>query len=129
MSAQDQKYLHELHEENITFKKSLEFYRDELVTFNNRLAEIAKANTKVEVLSVVEKFQNQFIRQNEVIDELLSSLAKDEHRVFLEAEKNNVATDHRKTSDHSQLREEFAIFEKIYFDMKSEYNDFLLSAY
>ncbi len=129
MSTQEQKYLQELHEENTKFTKSLEFYQDELLTFNTRLSEIAKANTKVEVLSMVEKYQNQFIRQNEVIDELLSSIGKDEHRVFLEAEKNNVATDHRKTSDHAQLREEFAIFEKIYFEMKAEYNNFLLTAY
>jgi len=125
MSTQEPKYLHELHLENTTFKKSLEFFQDELVTFNNRLEEIAKANTKIEVLREVEKYQNQFIRQNEVIDEILSALSKDEHRLFLEAEKNNVATDQRKTEDHISLRNEFSVFEKIYSEMKMNYTEFL----
>jgi hypothetical protein len=99
------------------------------VTFNSRLEEIAKANTKIEVLSEVEKYQNQFIRQNEVIDELLSALSKDEHRLFLEADKNNVATDHRKTDDHVSLRNEFKVFEKIYSEMKMKYTEFLSKVY
>jgi len=129
MSTQEQKYLHELHFENANFKKSLKFFQDELVTFNNRLEEIAKANTKIEVLSEVEKYQNQFIRQNEVIDEILSALSKYEHRLFLEADKNNVATDHRKTEDHVSLRNEFTVFEKIYSEMKMNYTEFLSEVY
>ena len=124
-SQNPQKYLSELHQEHIDFRAILNFSKDELLTFNHRLEEIAKANTIQEVLMQVEKFQNHFIRQREVIDELLHEIGECERRIAQNAEENNVATDHRKADDHVELREKVETFQQLYGDLKSDYITFL----
>jgi predicted nucleic acid-binding Zn-ribbon protein len=62
--------LTEAHAKMIDWVKELAFYKDELKTFQTRLQEVVARNNKQEILAEVEHFQNQFIRQNEVMDEL-----------------------------------------------------------
>ena len=124
-SQNPQKYLSELHQEHNEFRSSLNFSKDELITFNHRLEEIAKANTVQDVMMQVEKFQNHFIRQREVLDELMHEIGEHEHEIVKMAEENNVATDHRKADDHGELREKVETFQKLYSELKSEYMAFL----
>jgi uncharacterized coiled-coil DUF342 family protein len=119
------KYLHELHAEHREFNAQLDFVIDELNTYKHRLEEVAVANSKLEVMQQVEHFQNQFIRHKEVIDELKSMIHHYEKSIADLAEANNVATDHRKTEDHTELREQMATFTKIYTDLKSDFLGFL----
>lgn len=119
------KYLHELHAEHRKFNAQLDFVIDEIRTFKHRLEEVAIANNKLEVMQQVEHFQNQFIRHKEVIDELKSMIHHHEKLIADLAETNNVATDHRKTEDHIELREQMVTFAKIYGDLKTEFLGFL----
>lgn len=124
-----QKYIHELHAEHNEFLSTLAFAKDEIITFNNRLSDIVTANNKQEILAQVEHFQNQFIRHNEVIDELKHEIHECESKIAKLAEANNVATDHRKADDHVELRDQMETFNKIYNEMKSEFKSFLEKAY
>ncbi len=124
-----QKYLHELHAEHNQFISELAFAKDEIKTFLHRLEEIVTANNKLEVMQQVEHFQNQFIRHNEVIDELKSEINHAEKKIASIAEANNVATDHRKTDDHTELREQMVTFNKIYSELKTEFNNFLIKTF
>ncbi|MFT5511846.1 MAG: membrane-associated HD superfamily phosphohydrolase [Bacteroidia bacterium] len=119
-----QKYLDELHKEYTKWTKALNFYKDEIKTFKHRLEEIITQNTKIEVTAQVEHFQNQFIRQNEVIDILKHDIHEAEHKLVLNAKENNVATDHRKTEEDVALAEQMTVFEKIYLDLKAEFSRF-----
>ena len=119
------KYLSELHQEHIDWSKHLNFYKDEIGTFKHRLEEIVRANTAIEVLAQVEHFQNQFIRQNEVIDELMHTINVEEDKIVRDAQGNNVATDHRKADENWDLVEQMEIFDKIYGELKDEFNRFL----
>ncbi len=119
------KYLHELHAEHREFNAQLDFVIDEIKTFKHRLEEVAIANNKLEVMQQVEHFQNQFIRHKEVIDELKSMIHHHEKLIADLAEANNVATDHRKTEDHIELREQMVTFAQIYGDLKTEFLGFL----
>lgn len=121
----DEKYIKDLHKEHLEFISSLNFYKDELVTFTHRLEEIARANTKKEIMEQVEKFQNHFIRQKEVLDELVSKINSHEHELVENAKANNVATDHRKVNDHGEIRNEFHTYEKIYNELKLDFQTFL----
>ena len=56
-----QKTIYQLHEEHKTWLNKLLFYKDELSIMQNRISEIAQKNTSKEVLSLVERFQNQLI--------------------------------------------------------------------
>jgi len=129
MNTASQKYIHELHTEHITYLSTLAFAKDEIKTFNNRLSEIITANTKKEILAQVEHFQNQFIRHNEVIDELKHEVHECETRIAKIAESNNVATDHKKVDDHTDLRDQMDTFSHIFSELKNEFKSFLEKAY
>lgn len=125
MNTTAQKYLHELHAEHNEFLSVLAFAKDEIKTFKNRLDEVVTANNKAEVMAQVEHFENQFIRHNEVIDELKHEIHECEVKIAKLAESNNVATDHRKADDHVELRDQMETFNKIYAELKDEFKRFL----
>ena len=125
MNTTAQKYLHELHAEHNEFLSVLAFAKDEIKTFKNRLDEVVTANNKAEVMTQVEHFENQFIRHNEVIDELKHEIHECEVKIAKLAESNNVATDHRKADDHIELRDQMETFNKIYAELKDEFKRFL----
>ncbi len=119
-----EKYLNELHKEYSQWNKDLGFYADELATFNHRLEEIITSNTKTEVTSQVEHFQNQFIRQKEVIDILKHDLNAEEAKLVANVKANNVATDHRKTEENLKLVDQYETFKKIFTELKEEFTQF-----
>ena len=52
-----------VHHEYKTWLNKLEFFKDELRIFKDRLSDIAKKNTGHDILAMVEHFQNQIIIQ------------------------------------------------------------------
>ena len=123
-----EKYLNELHKEYTKWIKHLNFYKDEIGTFKHRLEEIITQNTKTEITAQVEHFQNQFIRQNEVIDTLKHDINAAEHKLVENAKANNVATDHRKAEEDAALVDQMTMFKKIYNDLKEEFTRFAADA-
>lgn len=121
----EEKYITDLHQEHTEFKSKLSFYKDELVSFTHRLEEIASSNTKQEVMEQVEKFQNHFIRQKEVLDELMSKINHHENELVQNAKSNNIATDHRKVADHVEIRDEVNTYSKLFDELKLEFREFL----
>ncbi|MBL7811930.1 MAG: hypothetical protein JNL57_06865 [Bacteroidetes bacterium] len=121
----DQKYLHELHAEHKLWISELTLATDELNSFGQRLQEVNAANTATEIRAQVEHFQNQFIRQKEVIDTLKHEINEHERSIAQVAEANNTASDHRKANDHSGARENMDSFRKIFADLKQEFITFL----
>lgn len=118
-------HLTDLHNENRQWGKSLAFYKDEIGSFEKRLAEIIAANTVEDVTAQAEHFQNQFIRQHEVIDTLKHQVNKAEDALVKQIEANPVATEHKTAPDHTDLRNAFETFEKLYTGLKSEFNKFV----
>jgi len=119
-----QKYLKDLHSDHSEWIQNLQFYRDEIKTFKHRLEEIITQNTKMEVTANVEHFQNQFIRQNEVIDELIHDINAEEKKLVENVQNNAVATDHRKMDVNEKLVDQMTTFVKIYSELKTEFNRF-----
>lgn len=124
-----QKYLHELHAEHNQFLSEIALAKDEIKTYQNRLSEVVTANTAMEVLAQVEHFQNQFIRHQEVIDELNATIHHCEKEIAEMAQANNVATDHRKADDHVDLRENMEQFRKIFGELRMDYLKFLAKTF
>jgi hypothetical protein len=121
----EQKYLHELHAEHKLWISELMLASDELISYTNRLQEVNSANTSTEIRAQVEHFQNQFIRQKEVIDTLKHEINAHEHVIATDAAANNVATDHRKADNHSDSNEDMNSFRKLFGEMKNEFIVFL----
>ena len=114
-----------LHFEHEKWVKQLNFYKDELKTYNNRLEDIAVRFNGRGVMAELEMFQNKFIRQNEVIDILIHDINEHEGILANSVKENPVASDHRLFTDHSGLRDRMETFLKIYNELKPNFMRYL----
>lgn len=121
----NEKYLHELHADHKMWVSELTLAVDQLNSFQNRLQEVNSANTAADIRAQVEHFQNQFIREKEVIDILIHDINAEERLLSVNAQSNNVATDHRKVADNEDLRDRMSTFVKIFGELKVEFTTFL----
>jgi hypothetical protein len=117
--------INQLHFEHQLWIRELKFYKDELMVFNKRLAEVKDLYTDKEILSRSEHFQKQFAVENNIADALLLDL--NGHEQFLaDTAKENIATiDRRVFSDHPELRERMDNFVRIYRALRNEYMRYL----
>jgi hypothetical protein len=118
--------LQSLHLEYKLWIAELSFDIEMIRIFESRLEKIAADNwDSKEELKKVEHFQNQFIRQREVIDELKHDLHTSEVQltVFIE-EMAPVGYDAERMDNHSGLRERFFTFRKIFNELKDEFHSF-----
>ncbi len=117
-------YLTDLHEERRNWLNILQFTIDEIESMKNRLAEIVAANTKTEITAQVEHFQNQFILQRDVLDVLRHDINETEMMMAKQIEANPVATERKTAPDHAPLRERMDTFERLFNELKQEFNTF-----
>ncbi|HMG13813.1 MAG TPA: hypothetical protein VK590_00130 [Saprospiraceae bacterium] len=121
---QTQKHSAELHAEIKEWISQLEFYKAEIKFFQKQLEEIVTKYTSQDVLMEVEHFQNQFIRQIEVTDELRHDIKQEENEL-LKLAQQNPASDHVLIDDHVELREKANEYVIIITDLKEEFRRFL----
>ncbi len=108
-----------LHFQHRLWKERLAFYRSELKIFQNRLAEVAENYPKGEVAAKLEQLQNQFIRQNEVLDELEHDL-KLHDKSLANTVKMGELPGKQIQELHENIHESLEQFEKIYDELKAE---------
>ena len=118
------KHIDELHFEHSLWRNQLRFSKDELKSYQIRLEEIAKKNTNNEVLALVEQFQNKFIRQNEVIDELLHDINVHEDSLAQAAKNNPDSIHHQLFDNHDKMEGSAKSFLSIYNELKKDYYSF-----
>jgi hypothetical protein len=120
----DQKYITELHNDHKMWLSQLMLAQDQLRSFNLRLEELVKANTGSDILAHVEKFQNQIIRENEVIDHLAHDIRGHEKEISGNAASNTVAVDHRKAEYHQSEKEFIEYFENNFKGLRTDFKTF-----
>lgn len=118
-------HMGEIHQNFTTWMKNLAFCKDELGTWQNRLDEVAAKNNNPEILRQVEQFQNQFIRQREVMDLLSHDLKLADAALAQNAAENPVASDRRLFDQPEGLQDQVATFEKLYGELKTDFEKFL----
>ena len=123
--AEKKVHIGDLHFELNLWLNEFKFYKDEIAIFNHRLEDIVSRNTGMEVMQELEHFQNQYIRQIEVIDELRHEVKQHENALEREALANPTAIDHVLFDDQTELREQVEQFKKIYNELKGEFMRFL----
>ena len=119
-----QESIFELHADHQEWMSKLDFYKDDIKILTNRLAEIASKNTDKEILAEVEKFQNQFIVQNDNIDRIKHIITIDEDKLKAEVNRNPVAVDHRKMGNHDEEKDLVDTFEKNFHGIRADFNEF-----
>jgi len=113
-------HIADLHSDHRIWLNALAFYKQEAALLEERIAEIAQRNTAVEVRAEVEQFQNQYIRQKEVIDTLRNKINHHTDELAREYKDRPVAIDHRLFADHTAMRDEMDTFEKLYRELKED---------
>jgi hypothetical protein len=112
------------HFDHAAWINKLKFYRDEITILTKRLEEISSKNNRKDVLALVDHFQNQFLIQENNINNILHLIKRDEKKLTLEMAAHPVAVDHKKKDDHFKEREDVETFEKSFNDLRTEFKTF-----
>lgn len=115
----------DLHFEHEVWAKELAFLKDEVAFFERRLGELVTKNTDKDMLALLEQFQNRFIRQKEVIDELNHDINVHEDKLQQFVDEHPVAVDRVHFNDHANMRDKIDTNRKLYHDLKTEYFKFM----
>lgn len=118
-------YLSDLHFDHQLWINELSFFRDETGIYEKRLATLVRNWTDHDVLSQLEQFQNQFIRQREVIDILEHEVKLHEEKLARYAKDHTIAIDHVYFTDHDELKGQMERFRAIYQELKDKFYAFM----
>jgi predicted RNase H-like nuclease (RuvC/YqgF family) len=107
-----------------SWKSEVDTVRQELPEMRRRLEQMAHQQTNPEMLIHVERFQNQFICQKEVADELFHDLKQSAKKLM-----NNgvlaIVHDDRPVDDVETLHDRMETFKKLYGELKNEFEQFV----
>ncbi|HET9826392.1 MAG TPA: hypothetical protein VFP87_13725, partial [Chitinophagaceae bacterium] len=85
----------------------------------------ASGNTAKKLMPRIEQFQNQFIRQREVIDELKHDLNISEKQLAqFVRDMSPIGFENERLDNHSELRERFLTFRDLFDDLKARFRQF-----
>lgn len=115
------KHVSNLHSDAI---RNLEFYEQEFTILQKRLEEIAKDNTGHEVAVSIERFQNQFLIQNNNIDELKHKIKENLKNIEQQVMSSAGFVDQDAMSLNANLYEQYLTLEKIVNEIRHEFNRF-----
>ena len=118
-----QEYITE-HKDHMEWRKDLDHCKKEITFFENRLGQLLQEDRQKDLLPQAESFQNQFIRQKELIDIMNHKINVHEFENAEMAKRNNGEIPDNCAIDHLHMREEMNIFWKIYKDLKQRFNEF-----
>jgi hypothetical protein len=103
----------------------LTFYKEEILIFERHLEELVNSYTGENISAEIEKFQNQFICQKEVIDVLKHDLNTSERQLAAFArELSGNALESVKMDNHVRLRERMITFRKLFTELKEDFRRF-----
>ena len=122
--AEGRVYVKDLSFDHELWDNEMKFYRNELEIFEHRLEQDVVRLSDRKALRELEHFQNQFIRQNEVLDLLNKRVRQNRKNIARASVEGTISDDHQLVKDYIDLRDEFEMFEKIYADLKKKFVDF-----
>ena len=111
------------HFEHTLWVNELKFFEDELKIYEHQLENLVKKGDK-SFLPLLEQFQNKFIRQKEVLDELKHDIKIQEQGLGWAIKNNNYNQDFY-NNNHEIIRDKINIFKKIFNDLKNDFYKFL----
>jgi len=106
-----------------SWKSNVDNARQEMRKMRGRLEQMAHRKTDTDMLIHVEHFQNQFICQMEVADELFHDLKQSAKKLM-----NNgilaIVHDDRPVDDVGTLHDRMETFQKLYGELRHEFEQF-----
>lgn len=104
---------------------TLDFYEKELGILKERLTEIAGKNSSQEARAGIEHFQNQFIVQQNNIDELKHAVKENAHLAFEQAKQHAGRVSTGIVDEYKISEDTIKSFEKIMNELRHEFNLYL----
>ena len=122
--SENKRPITELHADITEWKSSVGLVRSEIEIFQKQLEEIVTKNSHEEVLKGVEHFQNQFIRQLEVSDELLHDLHIVDRQLAEDAaigDDDDLIYD----TENASVKDRVETYNELFLDLKRDFHTFL----
>ena len=111
--------------EKSSWLRGIEFYEDEIKIMQKRLSEISLANTAREVKKKVEQFQNQFNVHGEQLGKLQHAVNGHAVKIASDFEHHNGQVERATVSEHDTMRDDYVNTEKLFNEMRHDFNRFL----
>jgi seryl-tRNA synthetase len=113
-----------LHFEHTLWRNELSFFQDEVNIYEKYLEKLVNAGEDREVLVDLEQYQNQFIRQKEVLDQLQHDIKVHDQELgkMLQREEDPTEAD---LIRHNKVGDQMETFRKIYGELKSKFLEFM----
>lgn len=118
-------YDSDLHFEHRQWKRELDFWEDELKSFNNRLDDLVEMYDNKEVLEKLEHYQNEFILHSNVIEDLQEAIEEHEANIAEHSKAIKPSLDVAMVKKHIEFRKKMEDERQIYADLKKEFFQFL----
>ncbi len=115
----------DLHFEHETWRRELDFWQDELESFQNRLNELVMQYTDKDIYANVEKFQNQLCIHEEVMNSIGNQIQMHESNMADHYKKNEDSMNREMVKKHLEIRRRMEIQRDIISDMKKNLFSFL----
>ncbi len=115
----------DLHFEHENWQRELNFWEDELKSFHLRLEELVMRWTDQGVLAEIEKFQNQFMIQEEEFDSIENQITMHEKNMAGHYEKNEDVLNKMFVDQHLTLREVMETERNLYNSLKKDFFRFM----
>ena len=109
-----------MHMEHALWINSLRFYREELYIFKGHLEQFVRTTAEHDQMGQVEHFQNRFLRETEVIDELAHAIKQHEKRLL-----SGSVEGHERL--HADLVDRMSTYERLYAELKAEFRTWLVT--
>ncbi len=111
--------------DHLQWTKNIAFYKDELKVLTKRLEEIVKKNNGQTVMAEAEHFQNQFIVQANNIDELKHAIGNHSNKTAQDSKEHAGRIKTMLVLEHEELQKKMDEQEKLFQNMRRDFNKFL----
>ena len=115
----------DLHFEHETWNRELDFWQDELESFQNRLNELVMGDAGKDILSSVEKFQNQLNIHEGVMNSIRNQIQMHESNIADHYRKEEDSMNREMVKKHLDIRDRMENQRDIICDMKKNLFSFL----
>jgi len=107
------------------WENELNFYKKEIGIFETRLVEMLNRKPSRELLRELEQYQNQFIRQKDVVDQINHKIhLYDDELKGIPAE-IMLPVESREITKHKELEDDIHTTRKLYFDLRDRFSFYL----
>lgn len=114
-----------LETEHVKWLKSIDLFKQQLILMDKEIAEFVTGKYPKSLAPRIEQFQNQIIRQREVLDILRHDIKSHENEI---ERMTNFALEYlrdRVTREHIALKSEYNRFVELFLELELDFHDFI----